>query len=67
VSIIQRVLHECVSDIWACRIVRLPINRLGVWSTASEWVAVALLGQEHSPQLPWQKALFRLQPAVNCR
>jgi len=44
--------------------VHLPVGRLGA---RSEWFAVALLGQELSLQPPWQKALFRLQPAANCR
>ena len=32
-----------------------------------EWIAVAVLGQERSPQPPLQKATFRLQRATNCR
>jgi len=47
--------------------VRLPIGRLGAWSTATEGIAVALLGKERSPQAPWQGANFRLRPAANCR
>ena len=46
---------------------RLPIGRLGVLSTATEWIAVALLGQERSPQTPRQEAQCRLRPAANCR
>jgi len=30
-------------------------------------IAVALLGQERSPQLPRQEAQFRIRPAANCR
>jgi len=30
-------------------------------------IAVALLGQERSPQPPWQETSYRLQPAGNCR
>jgi len=46
---------------------RLPIGRLGVWSTATKGIAVALLGQERSPQSPRQGANSRLRPAANCR
>jgi len=42
----------------------LSIPRLGVWSTVTEWIAVALLGQEHSPQPPRQEANFRLRSIV---
>ena len=42
-------------------------TRLGVRFTATEWIAVALLGQERSPQPPWQEAQFRLRPAAHCR
>jgi len=35
--------------------VRLPAGRLGVRSTTTEWIAVALLGQERSPQPPGKK------------
>ena len=36
-------------------------------SIHSYWViAVAFLGQERSPQPPWQEAQFRLQPVVKC-
>ena len=47
--------------------VRLPIGRLGVRSTATEGIAVALLGQELSLQSPRQEANFRLRPFANCR
>jgi len=44
----------------------LPIERLGVRSTATEEIAVALLGQVRSPQLPQQGANFWLRPPDNC-
>ena len=45
-----------------------PLNRkLGVRSTGTERIAVALLRQERSPQSPQQEAQFWLRPAVNCR
>jgi len=40
--------------------VRLWIARLGVRSTATEWIAVALLGQERSCQLPQQEVNYSL-------
>jgi len=43
------------------------IGRLGVRSTTTEWITVALLGQERSPQPPRQEANFRLRSAANCR
>ena len=45
--------------------VRLPIGRLGVRSTATEWIAVALLGQKRSPQPPRQEANSKVRPAAN--
>jgi len=47
--------------------VSLSIGRLGVRSTATEWIAVVLLGKDRSPQSPRQEAQFRLRPAANCR
>jgi len=53
---------------WGKCLARLPSNTpLGIPSTATEWIAVALLGQEHSRQPPRQEAQFRLWPAANCR
>jgi len=40
---------------------------MGVRSTDTEGIAVALLGQEHSPQPPRKEAQFSLKPASNCR
>ena len=45
----------------------LSIGRWGVQSTATEWISVAILGKERSPQPPQQEAQFRLRPAANCR
>ena len=58
---------ERSSAIAQWRSVRLSIERLGVRSTAAEWIAVDLLGQERSPQPPWQEAGFRLRSATNYR
>ena len=46
-------------------VVRLPIGKLGVPIT--ERLAIAVPGQERSPQPVPQKALFRLRPAANDR
>jgi len=48
---------------------RFSIGRLGVQlrPTTTEWIPVALLGQEHTPKPPRQEAHFRLRPAANCR
>ena len=44
-----------------------PLNwKVECRSTATEWIAVAFLGQECSPQPPRQEANFRLRPAANC-
>ena len=46
---------------------RFSIGRLGVWSTATAWIDVALFGQERSPQPPRQEKCFRFRPdAANC-
>ena len=47
--------------------VRLSTKRLRDRSPATGWIAVALLGQERSPQPPRQEANFMLRPAANCR
>jgi len=49
---------------WQC--VRLSIGRLCVRSATIEWLAVALLGQDCSPQPPRQEALFKLRPTAYC-
>jgi len=45
----------------------IAIEKLGVRSTATEWIVVALLEQERSHQLPRQKANVRLPLSVNHR
>jgi len=43
------------------------LRRFGGRSTTTEWIAVALHGQERSPQPTQQEAQFRLRPAANRR
>ena len=45
--------------------VRPSIERLGVRPT--EWISVALIGQERLPRPPRQEAKFVLWPGANCR
>ena len=47
--------------------VPLSIERLGIRSTATEWITIATLGQDRSPQPPQQEANFRFRPVANCR
>jgi len=46
--------------------VRLSIERLGIQSTIPEWIVVALLVQERSPQPTRQEGNFRLRRAADC-
>jgi len=41
---------------------QLECNPVGCFIPPTEWIA--LLGQEPSPQQPWQKANFRFRPAT---
>ena len=59
----QNVLEQQLSD----KVSASQFESLGVRSTATEWSAVAQLGQERSPQPPQQEAKFRLRPAGKCR
>ena len=48
-------------------VVECPPPNWKVGSTAAEWIAATLLGQERLYQLPRQEAKFRVPPAANCR